>query len=87
MSGRLGDIDVGVVMRVDGASWKQNQIDSARIALTATGPPGYERASGRWVRRRTASMLLADAFNRVGFEADMFELDGDGRLEIVPPSG
>lgn len=86
VSGRLGDIDLGVVMRLEEAAWKQNQIDSARVALTATGLPATD---GIWQIGASAHGIdvAGRRFQQGGFEADMFELDGEGRLDIVRRPG
>ena len=86
VSGHLGDIDVGMVLRLEGASWKQNQVDSARVSLTVAGLPD---TNGVWQVGATAHGIdvAGRRFQQGGFEADMFQLDGDGRLEIVRRPG
>ena len=82
VSGRLGDIDAGIVMQFEDAFWKRNHVDSARIALTATGLPDAE---GVWEMAATAYGLEVNGrrFQKAGFEADMFERDGEARLEVM----
>ena len=86
ISGHLGDIDVGVIARFEHASWKENGIDSARVALTATGLPATQ---GR-VQVGVSAFGIDVAgrrFEQGGFEADMLAQDGEGRLDIVRRPG
>ena len=86
VSGRLGDIDAGLVMELEDAFWKRNHIDSARIAVTATGLPSAE---GVWEVAATAHGLEVRGrqFQKTGLEVNMFERDGDARLEIMRRPG
>lgn len=86
ISGHIGDIDVGVVLRLEDAAWKQNGIDSARVAMTATGLPALD---GVWQVGASAYGIdiAGRQFQQGGFEADVFQLDGEGRLEIVRRPG
>jgi len=86
ISGHLGDIDLGVVGRFEKASWKENGIDSARVALPATGLP--DRQGRVQVGVSAFGIDVAGRrFEQGGFEADMFAQDGEGRLDIVRRPG
>ena len=86
VSGHVGDLDLGMVLRFEDATWKQNRIDSVRVAMTATGLPATD---GAWQVGASAHGIdvAGRRFAQGGFEADMFQLDGDGRLEIVRRPG
>jgi hypothetical protein len=86
VSGYIGDMDLGVIIGLADGRYKQNQIDSARVAFTATGLPAR---TGAWQMGTSAYGIQFDGrrFEQGGFEADMFDFDGDGRVELVRRPG
>ncbi|MDH3270723.1 MAG: translocation/assembly module TamB [Gemmatimonadota bacterium] len=86
LSGSLDNVDVGLIADVVGGAYQQNQVDSARVAFIATRLPA---TLGEWQIGATATGIVFDGreFARGGFEADMFERAGDGRIEIVRRPG
>ncbi len=86
ISGHVGDLDLGVVLHLQDALWKQNRVDSARVALTATGLPSSQ---GRVQLGASANgiQIAGRRFQQGGFEADMLAQDGEGRLHIIRKPG
>jgi autotransporter translocation and assembly factor TamB len=82
VSGRVGDIDVGMILDVVDGRYKSNQADTVRVGFTATNLPA---TTGAWQIGASARGIVWEgrSFERGGFEADMFELSGDGRVEVV----
>lgn len=86
VSGSLADLDLGVIVDVRGGAYRQNAVDSARVGFTATGLPG---TLGEWELGATGWGIVLEGreFAQGGFEADMFERMGDGRIEVVRRPG
>jgi hypothetical protein len=86
ISGEIDDFDLGVIVEVAEGRYQRNAVDSARIAFTATGLPAL---TGSWQLGASANGILWEgrSFEQGGFEADMFEMDGDGRVEVVRRPG
>lgn len=86
VSGEIGNIDLGVILDVVGGGYQHHQVDSARVAFTATGLPATQ---GSWQLGASAVGIVVEGreFDRGGFEADMFAREGDGRIEIVRRPG
>lgn len=86
ISGHLTDLDLGVVLRLTDAAWKQNTIDSATVAVTATGLPATD---GAWQIGASAYGIdvAGRRFEQGGFEADMYQLDGEGRVDVLRRPG
>jgi TamB, inner membrane protein subunit of TAM complex len=86
VSGTIGDLDLGFLVDVFGGAYKENEVDTVRISFTATGLPAR---TGEWEVGAIARGILWEGreFERGGFEADLFDLDGRGRAEIVRAPG
>lgn len=86
ISGDISSLDLGVILDVVGGAYQQNEVDSARVAFTATGLPATQ---GAWQIGANARGIVWEGreFDRGGFEADMFAREGDGRVEIVRRPG
>lgn len=86
VSGEIGDLDVGVIVNVFEGAYQQNEVDSVRIAFSATDLPA---TTGEWEIGATARGIVWEGrtFDLGGFEADMFELGGEGRVELVRRPG
>jgi len=86
VTGHVRDFDLGVVLDVFEGEYRTNRVDTVRIGFTATDLP---RRTGAWQVGASARGVLwaGRAFERGGFEADMLELDGDGRIELVRRPG
>jgi hypothetical protein len=86
LSGHVGDFDLGLIVDVVDGRYRQNQVDTLYLALTAEELPAR---TGSWEVGASARGILWEdrAFERGGFEADMLELDGDGRVEVVRRPG
>ena len=86
ISGAIDNFDLGVIVEVAEGRYKQNEVDSARVAFTANGLPAF---TGSWQIGASANGILLEGreFEQGGFEADMFAMDGEGRIEIVRRPG
>lgn len=86
ISGSIDDLDLGLIVDVVGGAFKQNQVDSARVAFTATGLP---TTLGDWEIGASAIGIVFEGreFERGGFEADMLAQAGAGRIEVVRRPG
>lgn len=82
LSGEIRAFDLGLLVDVVGGQYRENQVDSARIALTATGLPTL---SGSWGLGAGAVGIVWNGrdFQQGGFEAEMVRRAGDGRIELV----
>jgi hypothetical protein len=86
VTGEIREFGVGAVAEIVQGAYRSNQVDSARVGLTASGLPAMPRnwqlgVSGngiQWGSRR---------FEQGGFEADMAERIGIGRVEVVRSEG
>ncbi len=86
VTGHLQDFDLGVVLDVFDGQYRTNRVDTVRIGVTARGLP--ERTGAWQIGASARGILWADReFERGGFEADMLDLDGDGRIELVRRPG
>ncbi len=86
LSGTLEDLDLGLLVSVVDGAWKQNEVDSIRVAFSATDLPA---TTGAWEIGATANGILWDgrSFDQGGFEADMFRRGGEGRVQILRREG
>lgn len=86
VSGDIHDMDLGVIAEVVGGAYQQHQVDSARVAFSATGLPTLD---GAWEMGASAMGIVVQdrEFATGGFEADMFHREGRGRVEIVRRPG
>lgn len=86
VSGEIGDLDLGLIVDVFDGAYQQNEVDSVRIAFSATDLPA---TTGEWEIGATARGIVWEGrtFDLGGFEADMFELGGEGRVELVRRPG
>ncbi|MDA0328620.1 MAG: translocation/assembly module TamB [Gemmatimonadetes bacterium] len=86
LSGQLADFDVGLVVDLVDAAYKANQVDSARVGITATGLPGL---AGSWQVGATALGIVVQdrEFAQGGFEADMVERRGSGGIDLLRRPG
>ncbi|KPJ84015.1 MAG: hypothetical protein AMS19_02310 [Gemmatimonas sp. SG8_23] len=86
LNGHLGDFELGLIVDVFGGQYRHNEVDTLRVGLTAAGLPSR---AGAWQIGASARGIVWEGrtFERGGFEADMLELDGEGRVEIVRRPG
>lgn len=86
VSGHVGDLDVGVLLDVFGGAYQDNEVDTARLFFTGTGLPA---TTGDWQLGVLARGIewRGRTFEQGGFDADMFNRSGDGRIELVRRSG
>ncbi|MDX1492550.1 MAG: translocation/assembly module TamB domain-containing protein, partial [Longimicrobiales bacterium] len=86
ISGSIEDLDLGLIVDVVNGAYRQDQVDSARIAFTATGLPA---TGGDWEIGASAAGIVFQgrSFERGGFEADMVARSGAGRIELVRRPG
>lgn len=86
VSGDIHDLDLGIIAEVVGGAYQQHQVDSARVAFSATGLPTLD---GEWELGASAVGIIVEdrEFATGGFEADMFAREGTGRVEIVRRPG
>lgn len=86
LSGSIEDLDLGLIVDVVGGAFKQNQVDTARVAFTATGLPA---TLGDWEIGASAIGIVFGGreYERGGFEADMIAQAGAGRIEVVRRPG
>lgn len=86
VSGDIHDMDLGIIAEVVGGAYQQHQVDSARMAFSATGLPTLD---GEWELGASAVGIVVQdrEFATGGFEADMFHREGTGRVEIVRRPG
>jgi translocation-and-assembly-module (TAM) inner membrane subunit TamB-like protein len=86
ISGEIRDFDLGVVVEILDGAYKVNQVDTARIGLTASGLPA---SPSMWQVGATARGIVWQdrEFDQGGFEAAMFEQGGNGRIEVVRRPG
>lgn len=86
LSGAIDDMDLGLIVDVVNGAYEQNQVDTARIAFTATGLPATR---GDWEIGASAIGIVFEGreFDRGGFEADMLSRAGAGRVEVVRRPG
>lgn len=86
ISGELRDLDIGVIVDVFDLAYQRNQVDTVRVLFTATSLPA---TTGEWqIGASAKGIAWGDrVFERGGFEADMFELGGEGRIELVRRQG
>ena len=86
VSGSIDDLDLGLIVDVVGGAYKQNQVDTARVAFTATSLPA---TLGDWEIGASAIGIVFEGreFERGGFEADMLARAGAGRIEVVRRPG
>lgn len=86
VSGRLADLDLGVLVDIHGGAYRANQVDSAKVLFTATDLPA---TSGDWQLGVSAHGIRWEgrSFDQGGFEVDMFDQAGVGRVEVVRRPG
>lgn len=86
VSGRVGDVDVSMILDIVDGRYRDNEVDTLRVALSATDLPS---TLGAWQIGATARGIVWDGrtFESGSFEADMFELSGDGGVEVVRRPG
>jgi hypothetical protein len=86
LSGRVQDFELGMIVDVVDGRYRANQVDTVRVGLTATGLPAR---TGAWQIGASARSILWEnrSFERGGFEADMLQLGGEGRIELVRRPG
>ena len=82
LSGEVRAFDLGLLVDLVGGQYRDNQVDTARIALTATALPA---TSGSWGIGASARGIVwqGRTFEQGGFEAEMIRREGDGRIELV----
>jgi translocation and assembly module TamB len=82
ISGELASFDMGLVVDLTGGAFRHNEVDSARVGITATGLPSLE---GSWGLGASARGVVWEgrSFEQGGFEASMIQGQGTGRIEIV----
>ena len=86
VSGRVQDFELGMIVDVFDGRYRQNQVDTIRVGLTATRLPAR---TGAWQIGASARGIEWEgrSFERGGFEADMLQLGGEGRVELVRRPG
>ena len=86
ISGGIRDFDLAIVAHVFDATYKQNEVDTLQVGVFATGLPS---ATGSWQFGATATGIVWGdrEFQQGGFEADIVEFAGTGRVELVRRPG
>jgi hypothetical protein len=81
LSGRLGDLDVRLLLDVVNARYRDNQLDTLRVTASATRLPAVR---GSWEIGARARGVVWDGrtFASADFEADMLERTGRASLEV-----
>ena len=82
ISGEVRSFDLGLLVDIVDGAYRHNEVDSSRIALTATGLPG---TSGSWAVGASAGGVVWQdrSFEQSGFEAEMNGRSGNGRIELL----
>lgn len=82
ISGEIRSFDLGLQLLVVDAAYRRDEVDTLRIALTATGLPSTD---GSWYVGATVRGLSwhGRSFEQGGVEAEMIERTGTGRIELV----
>lgn len=82
ISGEMRSFDLGIVAEVADGAFRHNQVDSARVELTATELPGTRGSwgmdAGAW-----GVVVQGRTFEQGALEAEMRERAGRGTVEIV----
>lgn len=86
VAGRIQDFELGMIVDVFDGAFRDNEVDTVRVGLTATGLPAR---TGQWQVGASARGIrwAGRSFERGGFEADMLQLGGRGRVELVRRPG
>ena len=82
ISGEVRSFDLGLLVDIVDGAYRHNEIDTARIELTATGLPA---TSGSWAVGASAGGVVWQdrSFEQGRFEAEMTGRRGTGRIEFV----
>ena len=82
ISGEIRSFDLGLLVDIVDGAYRHNEVDTARIALTATGLPATK---GSWAVGASAAGVVWQSlsFEHGGFEAEMAGRTGTGRIELV----
>ena len=82
ISGELGQFDLGLLLDVDDAAIRANEVETARLVLTATGLPSRD---GTWGIGAMAQGIEWEGrlFEQGGFEAHFDAFAGRARGEVV----
>jgi hypothetical protein len=86
VTGRVQDFELGMIVDVFEGAFRANEVDTVLVGLTATGLPAR---TGSWQIGATARGIRYEGrtFDRGGFEADVVQLEGQGRVELVRRAG
>ena len=86
VTGRVEDFELDMIVDVFDGAYQSNAVDTVRIGLNATHLPAR---TGAWQIGASARGIRwgGRTFARGGFEADMLELGGEGRIELVRREG
>ncbi|MDX1645901.1 MAG: translocation/assembly module TamB domain-containing protein [Longimicrobiales bacterium] len=86
LTGDVTDMDLGVIVEIVEGAYRQDQVDSARVAFTAAGLPSLD---GSWEMGASATGIVFQdrSFVRGGFEAQMSGRAGEGRIQVVRRAG